>query len=151
MWKNLSVKLLKLCDVFEIAISILVGFGILATLLSYLLPGMLTLFKASTGTDHFLVYLEDIFNLVVGLEFMKMLCHLNSDNVIEVLVVLVARHMIVEAHNATDIFLSTLSIVMLYLLRSFIHWMKHISASRFKKIPTEIDTKYQKTEEKKTE
>lgn len=142
MMEKLSHRILKLCDKFEIIISLLVGIGIGATLISYLIPGLLELFHTYTGTAQFLIYLEDIFNLVVGIEFMKLLCHISSDNVIEVLVILIARHMIVEAHSAMDIFLSTLSIVLLYLLRSLIHWMKHVTESRFKKIPTEIDTRH---------
>lgn len=133
MWKKLSKQLMHLCDICETIIALLVGLGIIATLVTYLLPGMLALFGTSTGTDHFLVYLEDIFNLVVGLEFMKMLFHISSDNIIEVLVILIARHMIIEAHSATDIFLSTASIALLLLLRAGLHWMKHASAEKFKK------------------
>jgi len=131
MWEKLSKRLLKMCDIFEIVISILVFVGILATLVSYLIPGMVSLFHTSTGTEQFLVYLEDIFNLVVGLEFMKLLCRISSDNIIEVLVILIARHMIIEAHVALDIFLSAISIVLLLLLRAALHWIKHLSEKRF--------------------
>lgn len=131
MWEKLSKRLLRLCDIFEVIVSILVLLGIAATLFSYLIPGMLNLFKTSTGTAHFLVYLEDIFNLVVGLEFMKLLCHITPDNIIEVLVILIARHMIVEAHEATDIFLLALSIVLLLALRAGLHWLKYVSAAKF--------------------
>ena len=105
MWERLSKRLLTICNAFEVIVSILVFLGIVATLITYLIPGMLSLFHTTTGTAHFLVYLEDIFNLVVGLEFMKLLCHITPDNIIEVLVILIARHMIVEAHEATSIFL----------------------------------------------
>ena len=143
MWKKLSKQLMRLCDICETIIALLVGIGIAATLITYLLPGLLTLFGTSTGTDHFLVYLEDIFNLVVGLEFMKMLFHISSDNIIEVLVILIARHMIIEAHGAMDIFLSTLSIALLLLLRAGLHWVKHISKERFhKEISSEDDEEH---------
>ena len=134
MWKKLTAKLQRWLELCEIVIALLVGLGVVATLITYLLPGLLNLFRPSTGTEHFLEYLGAIFNLVVGLEFMKLLFHINSENVIEVLVILISRHMIMEAHEAMDIFLSTLSIVLLLLLKAALRWVKHLSMERFHKI-----------------
>lgn len=134
MWKRVSTQLKRLIDVCEMIVALLVGLGIIATLVSYLLPGLLHLFSPSTGTDQFLEYLEAIFNLVVGLEFMKLLFHITSENVIEVLVILISRHMIIEAHAAMDIFLSTLSIVLLLLLKAGLRWIKNASVEKFNKI-----------------
>lgn len=131
MWEKLSKRLLRLCEIFEVMVALLVLLGIAATLFSYLIPGMLKLFGTTTGTEHFLVYLADIFNLVVGLEFMKLLCRISSDNIIEVLVILIARHMILESHTALDLFLSVLSITLLLLLRAALHWLKLASAKKF--------------------
>ena len=125
MGEKICKRLLKLCDVFEIIISVLVGLGLVATLISYIIPGMVVLFDSSTGTEHFLTYLGDIFNIVVGLEFMKMLCKPSSDNVIEVLVFLVSRHIIMGAHSSMDIFLSVVSITILFLLRRLLHIIKY--------------------------
>jgi len=134
MWKKITAKLQRWLELCEIVIALLVGLGVVATLITYLLPGLLNLFRPSTGTEHFLEYLGAIFNLVVGLEFMKLLFHINSENVIEVLVILISRHMIMEAHEAMDIFLSTLSIVLLLLLKAALRWVKHLSMERFHKI-----------------
>lgn len=140
MWKKIPSQLRRLVDVCEIIVALLVGLGVIATLITYLIPGLLHLFSTSTGTDHFLEYLEAIFNLVVGLEFMKLLFHINSENVIEVLVILISRHMIIEAHSAIDIFLSTLSIVLLLLLKSGLRWIKNASIDKFNKIS--VDEEY---------
>ena len=134
MWKKLSAQLKRLVDICETIIALLVGLGIVATLVTYLLPGLLNLFHTSTGTEHFLEYLEAIFNLVVGLEFMKLLFHINSENIIEVLVILISRHMIIEAHAALDIFLCTVSIVFLLLLKAALRWIKNASVEKFNKI-----------------
>lgn len=134
MWKNLAKQLKRLVDICETIVALLVGLGVIATLITYLIPGMLHLFNSSTGTEHFLEYLEAIFNLVVGLEFMKLLFHINSENIIEVLVILISRHMIVEAHAATDIFLCTLSIVVLLFLKAALRWIKNASVQKFNNI-----------------
>lgn len=125
MGERICKRLLKICDVFEIIISVLVGLGLIATLVTYIMPGMVVLFDSTTGTDQFLTYLGDIFNIVVGLEFMKMLCKPSSDNVIEVLVFLVSRHIIMGAHSSMDIFLSVVSITILFLLRRLLHIIKY--------------------------
>lgn len=125
MAEKISKRLLKICDAFEIVISILVGLGLIATLVTYIVPGMMTLFHSSTGTEQFMTYLGDVFNIVVGLEFMKMLCKPSSDNVIEVLVFLVSRHMIIEAHSAQDIFFSVISVTILFLIRRLLHIIKY--------------------------
>lgn len=134
MWKKITKNLKRLVDVCEIIVAVLVGLGVIATLISYLIPGMLHLFHASTGTEQFLEYLESIFNLVVGLEFMKLLFHINSENIIEVLVILISRHMIIEAHAATDIFLCTISVVLLLLLKAGLRWIKNLSVKNFNNI-----------------
>lgn len=134
MWKKLTAKLQRWLELCEIVVTLLVGLGVVATLITYLLPGVLNLFRPSTGTEHFLEYLEAIFNLVVGLEFMKLLFHINSENVIEVLVILISRHMIIETHAAMDIFLCTVSIVLLLLLKAGLRWIKHLSMEKFHKI-----------------
>lgn len=134
MWKKLTAKLQRWLELCEIVVALLVGLGVVATLITYLLPGVLNLFRPSTGTEHFLEYLEAIFNLVVGLEFMKLLFHINSENVIEVLVILISRHMIIETHAAMDIFLCTVSIVLLLLLKAGLRWIKHLSMEKFHKI-----------------
>lgn len=139
MWKKLPTQLKRLVDFCEIIVALLVGLGVIATLITYLLPGLLHLFKTSTGTDHFLEYLEAIFNLVVGLEFMKLLFHINSENIIEVLVILISRHMIIEAHSAMDIFLSSLSIALLLLLKAGLRWIKNASVEKFNKIVVDED------------
>lgn len=134
MWKKLSAKLKRWVELCEIVVALLVGLGVAATLITYLVPGVLHLFSTSTGTEHFLEYLEAIFNLVVGLEFMKLLFHINSENIIEVLIILISRHMIMEVHAASDIFLCTLSIVLLLLLKAGLRWIKNASLEKFNKI-----------------
>ena len=65
---------------------------------------------------------------------MKLLFHINSENVIEVLVILISRHMIIEAHEAIDIFLCTISIVLLLLLKAGLRWIKNASVEKFNNI-----------------
>ena len=106
----------KSCDVLELLVAVAVGVGLIVSLILYIPEGVALLTK-SGDTSTFLVFLEDMFSVVVGIEFIKMLCKPSAENVIEVLVFLVARHMIIGSNSALDILLSVVSVALLYGVR----------------------------------
>ncbi len=112
----------KACDIIDLCIALAVGLGLLVSIILYIPLGV-ELLTSSSDTAPFLLFLEDMFNFIVGVEFIKMLCKPSSENVIEVLVFLVARHMIIGTNSAVDILLSVLAVALLYgtrlLLRHF--------------------------------
>ena len=73
-----------------------------------------------TDTSVFKDYLEQIFLLVIGIEFLVMLCRPNSENVIEILIFLVARHMIVGDTTPYEDFVSVVSVVILCIVRRYL-------------------------------
>ena len=64
--------------------------------------------------------LESILTIVVASEFISLLCSPSADNVAEVLIFLIARHMIVKEANGLEIFLTVLSIAVLFVLRNYL-------------------------------
>lgn len=106
----------KSCDVLELLVAVAVGVGLIVSLILYIPEGVALLTK-SGDTSTFLLFLEDMFSVVVGIEFIKMLCKPSAENVIEVLVFLVARHMIIGSNSALDILLSVVSVALLYGVR----------------------------------
>ena len=65
--------------------------------------------------------------VVIGVEFLKMLCRPTADNVLETIIFLVARHMIVVTTTTPlDDLISTISIVLLCFVRRYLkeHRMK---------------------------
>lgn len=110
---------------------------------------ILELLLKSGNTAEFLIFLEDMFSLVVGIEFIKMLCRPSADNVIEVLIFLTARHMIVGGSSSLDIFLSVLSVALLYGVRYGLRLMKRRTRKGGEETPPEklnSDTKKAETE-----
>lgn len=116
MWDKLRKLILKICDALELLIAFCVGVALLASVVLFV-PDMIEVLCAEGSTEMFLVFLGQVFNLVVGIEFMKLLCKPSTDNVIEIVIFLVARHMIITTESAMDIFLSVLSIGILCALR----------------------------------
>ena len=118
MWEKLRKFMQKTCDALELLIALCVGVALLVSVVLSV-PNLIEVLSAQGSTDMFLVFLEQVFNLVVGIEFMKLLCKPSTANVIEIVIFLVARHMIITTDSATDIFLSVLSIVILCVIRKF--------------------------------
>lgn len=109
----------KFCELIELIAAVLVSIGIILSIISLLKD--FTIFQhLLEDTAAFREYLERIFIIVIGIEFVGMLCRPSSDNVLEVLIFLVARHMIVGETSPYEDFVSVISIALLCLLRRYL-------------------------------
>lgn len=111
------------CDCIELFLAMMVGIALFMAIVGFI-PEIGSFFSTYAGTDMFQEVLEEIFSLVVGIEFIKMLCKPNTDNVIEALVFLVARHMIIETNSTVDNLISIIGISILFIVKAFIHDQK---------------------------
>ncbi|MCM1386712.1 MAG: phosphate-starvation-inducible PsiE family protein [Bacillus sp. (in: Bacteria)] len=107
-------------DILEQAVAVLVLVGVVFSLYS-LVKDFVVFKNLLNDVSMFRGYLEDIFVIVIGLEFLQMLCRPNSDNIMEVLIFLVARHMIVSETTPYEDFVSVISIILLCVLRRYLH------------------------------
>ena len=95
MWDKVRKALYKACESLELLMVAAVICGIVVAVIT-LWPELLHYWNNRMSEGAFLKYLDAVFNVVIGIEFMKMLCRPNSANIIEVLIFLIARHMIVQ-------------------------------------------------------
>lgn len=113
----------KICDILEWALAVIVCAGILVTIVRFV-PEIYTFAIDGAKPDSFLIFLGNVFNIVVGVEFLKMLCKPSSDNVIEVLIFLVTRHMIIGTSSSLDDLFSMVGIALLFVVRSYLRKIK---------------------------
>lgn len=73
-----------------------------------------------SGEDAVSHYLHEILNIVIGLEFVKLLLHLTPANILEVLTMALARGIIVNHGSAMDNLLSIVCIVALFAARRYL-------------------------------
>ena len=107
-------------EALESVMAVIVLFGILLSIYSLLQD--FEIFHSLAGdTSAFKPFLEDVFVIVIGIEFLQMLCRPNSDNVMEVLIFLVARHMILGDTTPFEDFISVISVGILCALRRYLH------------------------------
>lgn len=74
----------------------------------------------SDSTDTFQVFLAHAFNLVIGIEFIKMLAKHSPGSALEVLLYAIARQMILGHGSATENLISVASIGLIFLIRKFV-------------------------------
>ena len=105
-FKRLKVTVHIICEVLEMIAAALMLVDLFRELL--------------LDTSSFRGYMDQIFMLVIGIEFLVMLCKPNSENVIEVLIFLVARHMIVGETTPYQDFVSVVSVALLCVVRRYL-------------------------------
>lgn len=128
MFNKILRLMQKICDILEIFIAGLVVIALFISIIK-IFPEFVHLWKGTNGSNQFLIFLAQIFNFVVGIEFIKLLCKPNTDNTFEVLIFLVARHMIIGKNSSLDMFLSIIGIAVLCVVRHIIHQNKRAALS----------------------
>lgn len=118
MWDKVRKKIFDICDLMDMALAAVVVVGIFIATVG-IFPQMTELWHHRTETEAFLEFLDAVLSIVVGAEFLKMLCKPRTENIIEALIFLIARHMIVQTTSATEDLISVVSICMLFLFRRF--------------------------------
>ena len=69
-----------------------------------------------TESGSFLEYMASVFDIVIGIEFFKLLCKPRKDTMLEVLMFVIARHMIIEHTTAFENLLSIIAISILIIV-----------------------------------
>ena len=105
-------------SLLEVLLSILVLAGLLVSTIP-IAQEMLSLWF-SDNTDAFQTFLGHAFNLVIGIEFIKMLANHSPGSALEVLLYAIARHMILGHGTAVENLISVASIGIIFLIRKFV-------------------------------
>lgn len=117
--KNFHSKLVKYTRFMEIIISlfIIVAIGIsMVTLVS----GITNLYHNPLDSDAFQDFLGIAFDILIGIEFLKMIFRSNLGTVVEVLLFAIARQLIVEHTNVYENGVGILSIAVLFVVRKYL-------------------------------
>ena len=108
----------EFASLLEVIISMLVLTGLVISSVP-VAREMLSLWQ-SGSTDAFQTFLGHAFNLVIGIEFIKMLAKHSPGSALEVLLYAIARQMILGHESALESFISVASIGLIFLIRRFV-------------------------------
>ncbi len=107
------------CNFLELLMALVVLIAILIACVS-LGDAFLAYWDDKLSNQAFLIFVGHVFNILIGIEFLKMLCQPSEDTVLEVLIFLVARHMIIEHTTVMENFITILSIGVLFSIKKYI-------------------------------
>lgn len=106
---------LHTAQLLELLVALVVIIAILITFLS--IPNNLKELFINRGFNDFL---KDMFNIIIGIELLKMLCQHSLDSVVEVLLFAVARMMIIDHVKIWEMLIGIVAIAILFLIRKFL-------------------------------
>jgi len=112
----------KITNVFEIVIALLLLIVVAINVFEMIL-GLIG-FQTIIFTMDFKEILAIAFNLVIGIEFTKMLCKHTPETVIDVLLFTIARQMVMSHERTIDMLVGVLAIAGLFVARKFLIDMK---------------------------
>ena len=75
---------------------------------------------STMDTQFFTTFLSQALSLVVGVEFVKMLCRHSAQTVVEVLMFATARQMVVEHMKPSQTLIGVIAIAILFAIRKFL-------------------------------
>lgn len=118
----------KVADLVELAIAVALTAGVL--ILFVQLGYRYGLLAISQGTFAFNEFLSEALNIIIAIEFIRMLCRHTPDTIVEVLMFTAARQLIVLHPVGSELLFGVLSIAVLFIVR------KHLLSEQ-KDSPTE--------------
>lgn len=119
MWKKLRDMIANSCDILELCMALLVLLATIVGIVSLWEPFVVFVENRYDGTA-LLTFVGYVFNVVIAIEFLKMLSHPSADTVLEVLTFLVARHMIIVHTTVVENFISIICIAILFAMKKFL-------------------------------
>ena len=114
---ELRNRIISAATLLEILLSGLVLIGLLLSMIPLLqwMPGLLF-----DGNDvEVSIFLQRALDIVIGIEFIKMLAKHSPGSVLEVLLYAIARHMIVGHEDAVQNLVSVVAIALIFIIRKY--------------------------------
>ncbi len=119
MKKEIQKKVLQWANIIETFIAILLSI-VIGVLSIFLILRFKDMVINGEAMDAFNDFLATALSLVVGVEFIKMLCRHTPETVIEVLLFAIARQLIVEHTSTFENLAGIISIAILFAIRKYL-------------------------------
>lgn len=117
---EVTIKWLELTtELLEIIVSIIILAGFFLAMIPIIgdMPGLLS----NENSYSFDVFLEYSFNLVIGIEFVRMLVKHTPGSALQVLLFAIARHLVLDGQSGIDLLLGVLAIAGIFAVRKFLY------------------------------
>lgn len=109
----------RVASIIETVVALVVLLAILVAGARVLLE-VQDLFLAPDVDEAFTVFLRSAFNVVIGIEFVKMLAKHSPGSAIEVLLFAIARQMVVDHTSPVENLVSIVAILLIFVIRKYL-------------------------------
>ena len=116
---HITAYLEHLMDIFEIGIAIIAACGFIISVYP-LVRELPLLGSMSQGTVSYRHFLESALDLVIGIEFIKMLIKHTPGSVVEVLLFALSRHMVLSGGTSLENLLTVCAIAIIFVIRKYL-------------------------------
>ena len=116
-------KLQRLMYDISISLELIVGVILIIGILvaaTGMFDELKILFDNRLDTNAFSHFLHMALNIVIGIEFLKMLCRHNLSSVVEVLLFTVARHMVATDTSSLENLFTVIAVAVLFCIRKWL-------------------------------
>lgn len=117
--KDNKFQLSDLGPILELIMAVIVFIAIVSAIIALWEP-FLHYLEHRHESGAFLEFLGLVFSIVIGIEFFKLLCEPSRDTLLEVLMFVIARHLIIEDTSAVENLLSILTIGILFFIEKYL-------------------------------
>lgn len=118
--KSVTKALDIFTEILEKVINVVVLIAILVATISLWEP-FCTFLQNGSDEGAFLEFMGYVFNIIIGIEFKKMLGKPDANTVMEILVFVIVRHMIIVDTSALENLLTIIGVVMIFLVKKYLN------------------------------
>lgn len=118
--KSVTKALDIFTEILEKVINVVVLIAILVATISLWEP-FCTFLQNGSDKGAFLEFMGYVFNIIIGIEFKKMLGKPDANTVMEILVFVIVRHMIIVDTSALENLLTIIGVVMIFLVKKYLN------------------------------
>lgn len=124
MKEEIRNRIYQFTVAFELVVTIIIGI-VLAFQFIKFIPYIIQNIFVGYDSDFLLRFLEESLNFVIGIEFIKMLFKHSTNNVIEVLLFAIARHIVVCNTSSIDTLCLIIAVAILFAMRKFLLYFNY--------------------------
>ena len=133
-------------ELLELAINIIIIIAVIVAVISLWKPFME--FVQNRESAHaFLDFLGYVLNVLIGIEFFKMLCKPDVDTILEVVMFVIVRHMVVLETSTVENLLTIVGMAIIFAIKKFLKEPKSETKKKINSDESKIrkETSYEKS------
>ncbi len=116
-------KIKKAMNAVSQALEIIMGLIVIAAIVAaiiFLKDPFVDFCNNHEDSEAFLNFIKYVLNIVIGIEFFKMLCKPGTDTVLDIMMFVITRHMIIDETDALENLLTILGVAILIMVKKYV-------------------------------